>query len=652
MLKAETIKQFSGFGNDVQADSLESFRSSGFSKSANGISANKYLSNWYNSSIASLYPQSTTIGNVILWASGFGRDIASSGGSDSMVFAMDHSGKLFQSASGSSTPQLVYDFNQNNSLISNGGGMIVDQKKRLLVVGQRYLNMFNPATSDVAMQITATQGSNALVATSGSFTAAMVGELIRFFVNNTYYYYKVSAYTDATHVTITGTFAPATGSYPAMALASWSTEWKDFGSSITLNSEGNDVNFATETYEDTVLIGRGSNVVSLNTLTDSITTDASPAFTLPTGFDILAIRKGVNGVLIGSNFQRKGVLVLWDNFSDRSIAPWIELPDRLVSVSKYNGGWIIITSREVFFTDGYSLTPIKRFFLDSNKTVFAASLVPQNSVVVEDQLHFIGNYTASGKRRAGLYKMDLSSKSKLLEFYPRADLDQYNTKLKSIFYDAGNGNGRLFAGTTTGIDYLLTDSEPPVAVYISSPAGKGENFKHAEAIKLNLGVAPQNSEKQSPYSFKVIAKICPLEKQLFNVGVVKTTMADTTHVVVNESTYHIASVGDEIEFLDGESAGYSRNITGITGSGTATATYTLDRAVPTVVSANYHFFITPFRLIKMKEYTNVSVMPEVYFDIKNRPKGKKFLIKIEIEAANVPIELRPFVFVYDDLGVI
>lgn len=649
MIKGEIISQFDGFGNNVQETPLEYFRSSGFSKSANGITANKYLYSWYTGS-ATAYPQYTTLNNIVAWATGLGRDVGTSGGSVPAVFAVDEDGKVYQSLSGTGTPQLMMPLNRNSSLIGFGIGMIVDQNNRLLVVGQRYMSMFDPDVDETAMAVSATSGGTTLTATTGTFDAGMVNNHMRFFDGGGVYYYKIKTYTDPTHVEIFGTFGLATGSYSCYQVSSWQLGWKDFGSTISINNEGNNVSYPMETYEDTVVIGRKNNIVTLNTLTDSITTDASPALSLPAGFDTLAIHKGANGILIGSNFQRKGVLVLWDNFSDRSIAPWIDLPDRLISLCKYGGGWIAITSREVFYTDGYSITTLKKFFLDSNKTVITATIVPQSSVVVEDQLHFIGGYTDSGKRRAGLYKMDLTSK--LFEFYPRQSLDQYTTKLRSIFYDAGNGNGRIFGGTTTGIDYLLTDSEPPVATYISSPIGQGENWKYAEGLKMTLGVAPQNSVKQSPYSFKIIAKICPMEKQMFNVGLVKTTMADTTHVVVNESTYHIASVGDEIEFIDGESAGYSRNITAISGSGTATATYTLDRAVPTVVSANYHFFITPFRLIRVKTYTNVSEMPIVEFEIKNRPKGKKFLIKIDIEDANVPIEVRPFTFLYDDTGTI
>lgn len=655
-LKAEIIKQFSGFGNDIPESASEYFRSSGFTKSANGITGNKYLTSWFNT-IATKYPQysDSNIGDITAWASGYGRNITSGGGDDdSFMFALGQGGKIFQSLDGTGTVQLFYDLNKNASNVATDrAGFIVDQKKRLMISGSRYLHKFDPAVDDVAMSIDVVNGSGALVATFGSFTAGMVGKSIRFFdtaSGDPIHYYRISSYTDATHVSISGTVSLPTGNYSAFVMDSFAIQWKDFGGSHSSDSEGNSAPTPTETYEDTVLFGRGSNITTLNVLTDTITTDASPAFTLPTGFDILEIHKGANGILIGANFQGKGVLVLWDNISTRSIAPWIDLPDRLISACKYNGGWIVITAREIYYTDGYSLVSLKKFFLDSRMTILEASTIPQTSFVSEDQLYFIANYASNGKRRAGMYKMDLQAKS--FEMYPRQNLDQYNTKLKSLYYGAGFGSGRIYAGANLGIDYLLNDTETPVATYITNPVGEGENYKYAEAIKLNLGVSPQNSVKQSPYSFKITAKICPMEKQMFNVGLVKTTMADTTHVVVDETVYHIASEGDEIEFIDGESAGYSRNIISISGSGTNTATYTLDRAVPVVVSANYHFFITPFRLIKVKTYTNISEMPEVWFDIKNKPKGKKFMIKIDIEDSTVPIEIRPILFVYDDLGIL
>lgn len=648
MVKAEELTQFDGFGNKVQKTSSEHFRSIGFSRSANGITANKYLYNFFSGGQTATYPQESSFANVNSLGFGLGRDIGSTGGNNGYyLYFINNQSELWQSSEGTGTPQMIAKF-VNGSYFGAGTSLKVDQKGRLLLAGQRYLGRADPAISDTGFTISVTNGSDTLTSTFGTFTAGMVDQLIRFFVGGTYYYYRLKTYTSGTSMKIYGSVGFATGSYTAIQLTSRTDNWKDFGTSIDFDAEGNTAYFPVETYEDTVLVGRANNVCTLNTLTDTITTDASPAFSLPTGYVIRDIHKGANGILLGANYQRKGVLVLWDNFSDRSIAPWIELPDQLISVTKKDGGWIVVTTRQVFFTNGYSLTPLIDSFLDSSFTAFATNSIPQNSVVIEDDLYIYLGFSANGKRRTGLYKINLVEKT--CEHYPRSNMDQYNTTIMSLFYAPLLASGRIYAGTTGSLDYLMYDNEPPIASFISSPMGQGDNFKYAEALKVFLGVSQTDSSKQSPYTFSIIGKICPMEKQMFNLGLVKTTMTDLSTVVVNESTYHIASIGDEIEFLEGESAGYTRNITNISGGGTATATYTLDRPLPVLVSLNKRFFITPFRLIKIKTYTNISEMPEVWFDIKNKPKGKKFMIKIEIEGANVPVELRPSLFIYDDLG--
>lgn len=650
-LKLETISQFEGFGNEVPKSLGEYFRSSGFTRSALGITASRYLVSWYSNTVT-LFPQISALQNVNCFAEGYSRPNYTDGGSSPYLFAVDDQGVIVQSAGGTSDPEIAYWTNKNGSHFGNqSGGITVDQKKRLLYAGIRYLGKFDPSLSEGGVTFDATNGSANIVATSGTFASTDATLLIRVSaVGGKYYFYRINTYTDATHASLYGTWDLPTGSYVAYILRAWKDQWKDFGADYTLNSEGNYARIPIEKYEDTVLFGRGNKITSLNTLTDSITTDASPAFTLPTGFDILSIHKGQNGVLIGSNFQGKGVCVLWDNFSDRSIAPWIQLPDRLISMCKYSGGWLITTAREMFYTNGYSLTPIKDNFLDTSIATLSSNLIPQSSFTSENALFTTMGFNYAGKRRVGLYKMDISSK--LFEMYPRPSLDQFNENIKSIFYGAGNTTGRVYVGTTTGIEYLVRDTQPPVAVYITNPLGQGETIKYAEGLKLNIGVSRQVYASESPFTFKVITKICSMEKQIQDYGLVKTDQTLANKIVVNETVYQPASVGDEIEFLKGNNAGYSRNITAITGSGTATATYTFDRDLPALSVANDTFQKTNFRLVKAQTFTNVTRIPEIYHGVKNRYKGKKFLIKIEIEGATVPLEIRPSYFIYEDIGVI
>lgn len=648
MTKAEIIQQFSGFGNKVQASNSEHFLSSGFFRSPNGFSANKYVKEWYEGNTTA-YPQTSGIGIISSFAFGLGDDQASSGSDQNYYLYANDSGRIYESLEGTGTPQLIYDGTINSSIYGQSS-IIVDQKKRLLIAGKRYLGKLETAEDSEPFSLSLTNGSDVVTATFGTFTSGMVGKRIRVFVGaGVYHYYRIQTFNSSSEVEIYGSFSGTTGSYSAYVLNQWYDSWKDFGTTIDSDSEGNDYYSPMETYEDTVLIGRLNNIVTLDTTTDTATTDGSPSFNLPDGYEIRDIHKGANGILIGANVQRKGVLVLWDNYSDRSIAPWIELNDRLLSVAKYNGGWIVVTTKEILYTNGYSITPWISDFLDSEVSNFASGNIPQNSVIIGDTLFISLDFSGNGKRRAGLYGINLATK--LCEYYPMENLDSYNSVISALFYVSSSSDGRLFVGKTGGFDYVLKDNETPVSKFYSSPVGEGENFKYAEALKCFLNVSQTDTTKQSPYTFTITAKICPMDEQLFNLSQVKTTMTDLSEVVVDESTYHVAKVGDEIEFLEGESAGYTRNITAISGSGTATATYTLDRALPVLVSANKKFFITPFRLIKSKTYTDVTKLPEVWFDIKNRIKAKKYMVKIEIEDADFPIEIKPSLFIYDDLGI-
>ena len=63
---------------------------------------------------------------------------------------------------------------------------------------------------------------------------------------------------------------------------------------------------------------------------------------------------------------------------------------------------------------------------------------------------------------------------------------------------------------------------------------------------------------------------------------------------------------------------------------------------------------TKFVLVRNKTFTNVTEIDPalLHFDVKNKTKGKQFMLKVSIEDATVPLEVRPFYFIYDDLGII
>ena len=656
-IKAELITQLEGFGNRSQKRQAEHFRSMGLTKSAFGMVPSAFVYKWFSDYQQGSYdfPQYTTFAPINHISYGRSKSVFGSGSSTGfpVLYFLDNDGNILQSKDGVESPQMVYP-HDNSSHFGTGylGGLVTDQKSRLLFPGKRYLGMFDPDVADTSHTVTLTNGAKTVVRTAGdNFVSSVPRQFMVVSSGSNRYFYRISSYTDANNITLNSNFALATGSYNVEIFRGWVDRWKDFGSDLSgSNADGYDQYIPCEVYEDTVLFGRKNNITSLSTVTDTVTTDASPAFTMPTGFDCLAIHRGSNGILMGFNFQGKGYLVLWDNYSDRAIAPWIPLNDRLISLCKNNGNWIAITSREFFETNGYSLTPLADKVLDMDIDPLAPQNLPQTSYVIEKELYFITDFSLHGKRRAGLHKMNLETK--LIEYVPRSDMEQHEDRVRAIEY--GGASSQLYVAQSDSLGYIENNVQSTNSVIISNAVGQGDNIKHAEAVKLNLGISPSYyTLNDTPFSFEASVRICPLNKQMLTYGLVKTTQTVANEIVVNETTYGVAEVGDEIEFVMGPNAGYSRNIISKSGSG-ATVTYTLDRDLPDLSDANDYFMRTKFVLVRNKTFTNVTEIDPalLHFDVKNKTKGKQFMLKVSIEDATVPLEVRPFYFIYDDLGII
>lgn len=628
----ETINQMEGWGNDIQKTEGEYFYSKGFMRSGDGlVSGVSFVKVFGTSNFASM-------GNVTRFTRGRGRALTGDSAGDYM-FACDDSSYIYQSLSGVGTFEIIYQV-KNSAFL--GKGMMTDPKKRLLMVGEQYLSMHdssvaNYTTGTVAM----TNGSAAVVGTGTTFAAGDVGKVFRITGENTFY--LISAFTDATHITLATTYSGSTMSGLNYKIyRGWYDQWKDFGSVVSSTHMPMDI------YEDTVLIGRANNIVSLNTLTDTVTTDASPAFTMPTGFDIYAIKTNTTGVMLAYNFQGRGVLVLWDNSSDRSIAPWLWLEDTIIGLAKYGAGWVVTTTKGVYYTNGYTIETLNDKFLLSTSIALGGGTC-ENFVVVGDDIFFGLNAGVINKRRVGVYKMNL--KTKLVEFYGDGNGNMYTGSVRALIYSPEFN--RLYSSAGADISRLTFDEVTTnVNSYITHKIGQGENMKVAEAIKLPISVAQMNYELDA-LTFSISAKINNLKRQLYRPSQVKTNIAAGSTFDVDETVYPLAEVGDEIEFYDGNNKGAIRHITGITGSGTSTATYTLSSALSNSIVAGDNFAVSSFRLIEKKTFTGVSSIPQdLYFNIRNRYKGKKFMVKFVIDGATIPLELRPFDFIYDDQGVI
>ncbi len=647
-LQSQTVSQNKGFGNDEQRSLSEYYFGKGVRRSAQGLIFGSYLLSFFTTSNFSGLSSPNRIarakGRAAYGAVDTVENVASY-----LFFGDAGNSNIYQAYLGVFTPDHAYRVLGQTWAAA---GMIADPKGRLLYAGQRYLGMHDSATANYRTGTVALTNGSATVTGSGTtFVSGDVGKMFKVDGDTgTAAFYLISGYTSATVITLSTTYAGTTTASKGYTIyRGWLDTWKDFGASITGMADGTSFLSPMENYEDTVLIGRRNVIVSLNTLTDSVTTDASPAFDMPTNYDNVAISAGANGVLMGFNSAGKGVLVLWDNYSDRSIAPWIPTDDLILAVKRYSSGWVVITARGIFYTNGYSIEPMSRDFLETSFTALSG-VTDANTAVIGDELHF-GLGGSLNRVRGGLYRYNL--KERLAEYIGNLSEVIYSAATQAIFYDPTFN--RIYVCGTGGVSMLVETSINSSKNYyvMSSNLGVGENPKIAERIRLPLQLSRFKSSKTA-ITFSIEARINSLDRQMHNFGQIKSSGSnDTTHMVVDETAWPPAQVGDMVEFLDGtNNAGLIRGITAISGGGTATAIYTLDSALAAAPSTSNNFIWSGFKPIEKKTVTAASETPEIFFGIKNKYVGKHFKVMFIVTGATSPIEALPFEFQYDDTGVL
>jgi hypothetical protein len=403
-----------------------------------------------------------------------------------------------------------------------------------------------------------------------------------------------------------------------------------------------------DVYEGMTVFGN-KNAVALIDSSDVLNLTA---FTVPSSVNIDCLKAGKNGILIGANLGTRGILILWNTQTNRSIAPWHYTSGKVLSITPTDDGWIVITQKEILFSTGYStrkLFPVVDDLLGfSNYSVATnGSLAINNKVFVLNQ----GNgYT---RLRCGIYIFDLSNGT--FEFVP-VSTQNVNSAVPLAIHSAKTSvTQEIFVGYRDNFlakNYIgsLVVSGGQIAQYISEVVAVGAKEKIAEAVVLNLGLGTVLSSVQN-LSVNIAVKLYDFKRPLWGVNVT-TAQLTTTTLQINGANAALtrASVGDEVTILEGFNAGLSRHVTAIANAGQLNETWTLDAALPNATESSVDLSVQPFVLLKRKTITSPDELPEMLFNAKNKCKGKRFLVKVVIDSANAQLEMHPSEFLYDDLG--
>lgn len=628
MIQVQQIQDFNGFGSGGMPG--EYFYSQGITKSREGIRPG-----WTAASMVT--NTSLSMLGLLNWFT------EGQPASNNYVFGMDDSGDIYQSLSGTTTPTLLYRPGHG----SVGNGLIVDQKKRLIYLGNQYVGKYDGTSNYTNGTVQVTNGSNAVVGTGTTFTSGMVGK--RFLVAGDTTFYTVATYTDATHITLNSTYGGSSGSGKSYTIyTAWDDQWKDCGSSQATLKEAC-------IYEDWVYFWHGNVVMGLNTSDDSFSTSA---FDFPSGFSGASISSSSKGILLGANVNNRGVIALWDGYAPRAVAPWLWFNCKVKSIkSTDNGDWIVATVAGLYLTNGYSIQPLNEKLPDSyfNQSTILTNLSPQSMAIAKKKLLFWGTTHQLNRSKDGIYIMDLDTT--LFEFVPVENGSLRGVSGGAIFYDS---NFRTHLGYTTDNPSgkawaALTTDSAAKSFYVSPKLGDGANDKIAQAVKLDLGISLQEVVKVD-ITFDVSVKLYNYRRQLFSYALTNAVSASADHVKVDGtvSQYNIAEVGDEVTVLEGVNAGQIRHISSISGQNTSSEIWTLDSAFSNTTESGILLGLSAFQLVHKHTVTNVTELNQLFFNVKNKIKGKHYLAKIlfeNVQSYSVP-ELQSLYFIYDELPTI
>lgn len=395
-----------------------------------------------------------------------------------------------------------------------------------------------------------------------------------------------------------------------------------------------------------------ANAVALLNVTDDSFNNIG--LNLPDGYEVRCVRAGSNGILIGVNFNNRGAILLWDAYSIRSIAPWIWFNSNVKSILRTESGWIVATSDGFYSTNGYSYTPLFTDIpdYDWNSNSLLNSITPQGMDLVGNRILFAAGGAGINRQKSGVYALNTTSAT--CEFMPFHNGVLLNASPGALFNDYLNRIHVSYTTVNPAGNFIASISNTnPSRAYLITKHGFGtSSLKIAEGASFNFGVNTKDTLTPTN-TFTISLKIAHFHQAIWNhvsTGSV-STQADTLKINAPNYTYK-AQLGDEVTILEGLNAGQVRHIKTINNQGLSTEQWVLDSALPNNTENGMNINISPFKLVQTFTFSNQPALRDLYFNVKNKIKAKRFLLKLLIEnlPSNLQLELQDGIFIYDDRG--
>lgn len=327
------------------------------------------------------------------------------------------------------------------------------------------------------------------------------------------------------------------------------------------------------------------------------------------------------------------------------------MKDQVLDVMKYGSGWVVVTTKSIFYTDGYSLQTLVDSFLDSDIRYLSSF----EGEIVNNYMYFYVPYNSTAKQKDGFYRMDL--KNGLIENWGTVDGSLYSSVTTKHIYYVPLQNFLVFCDGSKHMRVALDSSTTAKTfTYITNPVVKSSTKKVAKKINLPITISSTYYTTGSTEGFTIQAFISPITRQQNFLCQPASTSAEYNKIAFTTANYPTFQVGESLECLKGNSGTNSGLVRYITAVATVAGvtTVTLDTALPAYAHTNDNYEYTPFQYIGAYTVTSAQAveMKPLMFTVKKDIIGKGFMIKFVVTSMTVPIEIMPFEFIYDDLGII
>ena len=429
---------------------------------------------------------------------------------------------------------------------------------------------------------------------------------------------------------------------------SWADNWLDLGTSDASYKR------QIENFEDLTLIGNYNKIAAYSKSDGS---DFASAYVdLPTGYEFASMSAN-KYLLIGANKNNVGQTLLWNGWSDAWLSK-INYDNTIATIKAYGGHWLVFSGAYIWLTDGYSKRLLATIPVDGYD-------LNNDFITYDEQVKIIGDLILIGhggsiptRFAAGIWVYSISRK----EWYyipvknKNNKYSKYGITIASIIFESwlnriifgwsgeslSSGN---FLSEITGVEYSIN-----TATYLTTPISF-EKTASLKRVVVELKPNPKSYYYSLADTIDITLWALPETKPVWNYGTASASGSALNTIPVNGTSagWNDAEVGDLVWVLQGQNGGEKRQITAITGKGTASEVWTLDSNLPTYIESGAYFNVLPAKKVQTYTLTGKTLKDTgaIEFYVKEF-KGVGCRLMLEISGATyIPVQVGKITIEYE-----